>query len=131
MMIISIKDLEEKVNSIKGKNTINFNNKTYKRIKFFSNKYEHKIPETIEECSSDDLEIILVEHRKFYSIWLEKKVENKSKVESASKSEFKSNQKIIKRYRGQVYEEEILDSATLKIDKINKKRLKYRGKYID
>lgn len=131
MIIISIKDLEKKTNNLQGKLIIDFDNKSYKKIKLISKKYKKQIHEITEEYSSNNLEIILVEHNNFYSIWLEQEVINEVEAELSQKHQLQYPHKMIKKYRGQVYEEEVLDSVTLKRNKINTKRLKYRGNYID
>lgn len=78
MISLSVKDLEQQDISIRGKSEFVFQNKFYKRKTTISKKIDN-ILEIIEQYQSDELEIIVIEHSFYFSIWLETKLAKDSK----------------------------------------------------
>ncbi|ELS00315.1 hypothetical protein Xen7305DRAFT_00000150 [Xenococcus sp. PCC 7305] len=68
MITLTVQDLEQENISVKKDSEITFENKIYKKVKVLSKRDKNKIPEVTEEYSIDSSEIILVEHKLFFSI---------------------------------------------------------------
>lgn len=110
---------------------------------------DHKIKEVLDICnkySNFNINTLIVNSQGILTIWIEEKSEssstqdmetqeikdNKAKIESQPNHQSVPTKKVIKRYRGQVYEEEVVDWAAMQqMNQQNKPRRKYRGQYID
>ena len=123
MITLKVTDLEQQNISVKKDSEITFENKVYIKQKVLSKRDEGKITQIAEEYSSNNLEIIVVEHKLFFSIWSEKPVENSN--ETVEKQE--STKKIIKKYRGISYEIEVPENPQQNNSMAVTQR-KYRGK---
>ena len=123
MITLKVTDLEQQDISVKKDSEITFQNKVYKKEKVLSKREEEKIPEIAEEYRSNDAEILVVEHKLFFSIWIEKTRE--SMTENVNNQQ--STKKIIKKYRGISYEIEVPEKEHQNTSTSVKER-KYRGK---
>lgn len=105
MITVKLADLEQKNISVKQDSEITFQNKIYKKRKVVSKREEAKIPQIAEEYKANNSEVLLVEHKVFFSLWVEKAPENTTEpVENKQ-----SVKKIVKHYRGVSYEVEVPD----------------------
>lgn len=101
MITLKVADLGRETISVRKGSEINFQNKVYRQGKVVSKRQKEKIPQILEEYSSSELEVVLVEHKVFFSIWIEKIQENTANQQPVKK--------IIKHYRGISYEVEVPD----------------------
>lgn len=85
-----------------------------------------------------NINTLIVKDKEQLTIWIEEKsiIESENRI-NESQGEAATNdrlptKKVTKRYRGQVYEETVVDwSAVQQLDRQNKPARKYRGQYID
>lgn len=73
MITLKIEDLKHKNIDMKGKQEFVFQNKLFKRKTTVSKIYQEEIIQIAEQHRVDELEIILLEHNRYFSIWLESK----------------------------------------------------------
>ncbi len=123
MITLKVTDLEQQNISVKKDSEITFQNKVYKKEKVLSKRDEEKISQIAEEYSSNHSEVILVEHKLFFSLWVEKTIDNITETVNNQQS----TTKIIKKYRGISYEIEVPENAHQNSSTPVKPR-KYRGK---
>jgi len=102
---LKVADLEQENISVKKGSEITFQDKIYQQGGVVSKRQQEKTPPIVEEYKSSDLEIILVEHKVFFSIWIGKTKEDTTETVANQQSV----KKIIKHYRGVSYEVEIPD----------------------
>ena len=122
MITLKVKDLEQQNISVKKDSEITFQNKVYKKQKVLSKRDEEKILQITDQYSSNNSEIIVVEHKLFFSIWIEKIAANRNEtVENQP-----ATNKIIKKYRGISYEIEVPENAR-ENSSVTVKQRKYRG----
>ena len=124
MITLKVTDLEQQNISVKKDSEMTFQNKVYRKQKVLSKREEEKIAQIAEEYSSNNSEIILVEHKLFFSLWVEKTRENITETIDNQPS----TKKIIKKYRGISYEIEVPEN-THQNNSTTVKPRKYRGKY--
>ena len=122
MITVKLADLEQENISLKKKSEITFQNKIYKKQKVVSKREEAKIVQIAEEYDADNLEVLLVEHKVFFSLWVEKASE--SATETLDNQQ--SVKKIVKHYRGVSYEVEVPDHNAQNTP-VSVKTRKYRG----
>ncbi len=132
------------LNQLDSKCTIN--NSIFKKGDVLQHQ---EIKEVLDICNNyNDFNIntLIVNSQETLTIWIEEKSQvspvqaieiqknkdNQEKIESWPTNQSVPTKKVIKRYRGQVYEEEVADwSAMQQMNQQNKPRRKYRGHYID
>ena len=158
IILISAADLEKQGTITSDKNYIVFNNSTFKRGVAFNLTDKEKIIESYKLKSQDNIKYILVEDKFTLTVWSEYTQVDTNKVPTMESSSINqetfqdqassfdntapsqnnteatvATKKIVKKYRGQTYEIVIPDvSSSQEINsQQEKKRLKYRGKYID
>jgi len=73
MIILTIKELTEEGIDIRGKEFFVFQNKSYKRIKSISKRFQDEIYIITAKHDAEGLSSIVVEHTLFFSIWKEEK----------------------------------------------------------
>lgn len=109
----------------------------------------HRIKEVLDICNkynNFNINTLIVNSQEILTIWIEEKSQAspdqaiKTQVDQDSQEKIASlptnqsipTKKVTKRYRGQVYEEEVVDwGAMQQMNQQNKSRRKYRGQYID
>ena len=99
-----------------------------------------------KKYKESNLKTLIVRSQDIYTIWIEEKSKTASSqtMEAPENRKQKANiqtqpnnqpiptKKEIKKYRGQVYEEEVVDWAVVQqMNQQNNPRCKYRGQYID
>lgn len=101
-----------------------------------------KIKEVLSICQkyhSLNINTLIIKDQEILTIWIEN-MSDKSNIESkenrVDESQVQNNQSlptktVTKRYRGQVYEETVIDWSAVEQAKQNKPPRKYRGQYID
>ena len=123
MITLKVADLDQQNISVKKDSEITFQNKLYKKVKVLSKREEEKTFQIAEEYSSNASEILLVEHKLFFSIWVEQGRDNSPETSNNQQAV----KKIIKKYRGISYEVEVPESENQNTAASVKPR-KYRGK---
>ena len=140
---MSAAELEKQGTFNTDKNLVQINNCIFKRGVAFNLQDKEKIIESYKIKSQNTSKYLLVEDKYILTVWSEEKI-NLSEHRDCSSQEISSEnlnnpeqkiltKKITKRYRGQTYEvvvPDLSDSQEQNIQPV-KKRLKYRGKYID
>lgn len=109
----------------------------------------HRIKEVLDICNkynNFNINTLIVNSQETLTIWIEEKSQassaqdieiqedkgNQDKIESRQTNQSIPTKKVIKRYRGQVYEEVVVDwGAMQQLNQQNKSPRKYRGQYID
>jgi len=121
MLKITVAELEKHNINIKGEFEINVQGKTFRKETILSKKVKDQIARITEKYSSDSLEVIVVEHQLFFSIWIENKI---------SQDEISENQQPVKKvagyYRGISYEVGVPEYIPQSSVQLDKKR-KFRG----
>ena len=110
---------------------------------------EHsRIKEILDKCkkyNGFNINTLVIKSKSYLTIWIEEKSKEKKKQVANSPVESPANTPIVpqfnhaglplktitKKYRGQVYEETVVDWAAVGQQPSNKPRRKYRGQYID
>ncbi|MGK7892286.1 MAG: hypothetical protein AB4372_01185 [Xenococcus sp. (in: cyanobacteria)] len=123
MITLKVTDLEQQNISVKKDSEITFEDKVYQKQKVLSKRDEDKIAQIVEEYSSNNSEVIVVEHKLFFSIWIDKKVETITETANTQQS----TKKIIKKYRGISYEIEVPENDH-ENNAVAIQQRKYRGK---
>ncbi|MEO0927811.1 MAG: hypothetical protein AAFY63_18260 [Cyanobacteria bacterium J06643_13] len=104
----------------------------------------HDIKQVLDTCNkynSFDINTLIIKGEEDLTIWIEHKsqrpvqseaAENKSTERSPASQQSMPTKVVTKRYRGQVYEETVIDwAAVQQVPSKDKARRKYRGNYID
>ena len=141
--------IRDRIGEDKKSNTVNFHNIDYKKGPTYSLSMR---PQAITYCQSNmqkQLNSIIVESDHFITVWSQLKNSSISPNVDVDTSQENNNQstsnhspesvqkiptkKIMRRYRGQIYEVEVLDYEAMKNNQSQKpaRRKKYRGQYID
>ena len=156
---LSAAELEQQGKFISGKDLVHLNNCTFKKGITFTLGDKDKVLKSYQEKSQNNRKYLLVEHKFGLVVWNEETLISSEKLKSREDSSIDQSlanhkaiqhkeisspnlnniepkiptKKIIKRYRGQVYEEVVPDLSSFKRQdsQPQPKRLKYRGKYID
>ena len=123
LKVTDLTDLDQQSISVKKDSEITFQDKLYKKAKVLSKREEEKAFQIAEEYRANDSEILIVEHKLFFSIWVEQTRENPAET-SNNQQPIK---KIIKKYRGISYEVEVPETDHQNTAASVKPR-KYRGK---
>ena len=79
MDILKSNNLEQKNIYIKGKTEFAFEGKSYKKKTAISKRFTEQIKEIAKNYRTEELEVIIVEHKTYFSIWIEDKPLNDSK----------------------------------------------------
>ena len=103
MQTFTAKQLEGRGVNIKSSLTIQLNEKKYKKTKIILRKYREEIAKFCDRYESENLDVLLVEHKSYFAIWVEQQTKNE--IEPDVKTN--STKKVMKRYRGIKYEEEV------------------------
>ncbi|MGD1919622.1 MAG: hypothetical protein ACFCAD_12465 [Pleurocapsa sp.] len=100
-----------------------------------------KIKEVLDICKKYhklNINTLVVKDTELLTIWIEEKSYKASTQNSESQTKTPANNQslptktITRRYRGQVYEETVVDwSAMQQVNQQNKPSRKYRGQYVD
>lgn len=133
--------------SSKSESLIDFNNCTYKKGITLPFSSKEKALERCQEITKNNRKCLLVEYKFGLMIWIEEPTISSDKSNIATENLLKDKlssepdtikpeiptKKIIKKYRGQVYEIVVpdLSSVTQQDYQGKTSKLKYRGKYID
>ena len=119
------------------------NNLFFRKSDAFSH---HQIQEVLDICNKYNgfnINTLVVKSQDILTIWIEEKSKNTQFESSENKHQEANRQtqfvnqplptkKVTKKYRGQVYEEEVVDwAAVQQMSQQNKPTRKYRGQYID
>ena len=109
----------------------------------------HQIKEVLDICSkyhTFNINTLIVKDEELLTIWIEEKSETsngeaseslqnkseQSQIDNSSDRTSLPTKTVTKRYRGQVYEETVVDwTAVQQLKQQNKPPRKYRGQYID
>ncbi|MEL6437735.1 MAG: hypothetical protein AAFQ80_00565 [Cyanobacteria bacterium J06621_8] len=97
----------------------------------------HEIKQVLDICNkyqNFDTHTLIIRGEKELTVWIEDKAQRPvtQAATDISASQSFSTKTVTRRYRGQVYEETVVDYAALQQNnQENKPRRKYRGKYID
>ncbi len=107
----------------------------------------HQIKEVLEICNKYNgfnINTLVVKGQDSLTIWIEEKSKNTQSSQSPENKHPEANRqtqpvnqslptrKVTKKYRGQEYEEEVIDwAAVQQMSQQNKPPQKYRGQYID
>lgn len=97
----------------------------------------HEIKQVLDICNkyqNFDTNTLIIKGEQELTIWIEDKSQqpNTQAIETNSTPQSLPTKTVTKRYRGQVYEEEVVDwAAVQQANQQNKPRRKYRGQYID
>lgn len=104
----------------------------------------HEIKQVLDTCNkynNFDINTLIVKGENDLTIWIEEKSKRSAAQDSQdhpAASQPQANRQsaptktVTKRYRGQVYEEEVVDWAAMQqMNQPDKARRKYRGQYID
>ncbi len=107
----------------------------------------HQIKEVLDICNKYNgfnINTLVVKSQDILTIWIEEKSKNTQSLESPENKHQEANRqiqsvnqplptkKVTKKYRGQEYEEEVVDwAAVQEMSQQNKPPQKYRGQYID
>jgi len=135
MLKITVAELEKHNINIKGEFEINVQGKTFRKETILSKKVKDQIARITEKYSSDSLEVIVVEHQLFFSIWIENKIDNTNTTPEEDKNkisqdEISENQQPVKKvagyYRGISYEVGVPEYIPQSSVQLDKKR-KFRG----
>lgn len=152
---ISEKELKEQGEFTERKNSVVLNDCFFKKVATFSLSEKQRVLDSYQIKPQNDQVILLVEHKFWFVIWQEEVLINSNQIDTTENSSAEQNhqafqpqetsspspsnknieqkiptKKIIKRYRGQVYETEVPDLSSLQQQNSQKKTLKYRGKSI-
>ena len=139
------KELNNRVALDSSDTICTLNNLHFRKSEAFPGSKIKKVLDICNDYKANNVNTLLVRNKDLLTIW----IEDKSKIVSTPETEIQESsqpqantpqpdssqlptKKITKRYRGQVYEEEVVDWAAVKqINLHNKPRRKYRGQYID
>ena len=104
----------------------------------------HEIKQVLDICNKYngfDINTLIVKGEDDLTIWIEEKSQRTASQDSDNSSEIAAppsaaqqplpTKTVTKRYRGQVYEETVVDWAAVQQLNQQKPRRKYRGQYID
>ena len=103
----------------------------------------HEVEQVIKSCNQyrdRDINTIIVKDENDLTIWIEETLTS-SKLQNSKHSDMETpsqvdprslpTKTVIKKYRGQEYEETVVDWAAMQQINQSKPRRKYRGQYID
>ena len=71
MIIFHQQDLEQSGITTKRKNNINIDGRLYKKSQTIPKKFKTRLKEYIDEFLLEELKVLIIEHKLYYSIWTE------------------------------------------------------------
>ena len=107
------------------------NNSYFRKGNSLSNQDIKEVLNICKKYHNCDLSTLIVKDQETLTIWIEEK-SSKNEAEPAKNSSMPTKT-VTRRYRGQVYEETVVDWSAVQQSNLpdNKPRRKYRGQYID
>ena len=79
MHILKSNNLKQKNIYLKGKTELAFEGKYYQKKTVISKRFAKEIKEIAKKYQTDESNVIIVEHKTYFSIWIEDKPLNESK----------------------------------------------------
>ncbi|MEM8675594.1 MAG: hypothetical protein AAGF83_17230 [Cyanobacteria bacterium P01_G01_bin.67] len=132
-----IEDFNQRVDFTHHSSECKINALVFRKGNTFFLQEIKQVLDTCNKYTSFDINTLIVKGESDLTIWIEEKSQRPNTQNTLATATTQPNSQslptktVTKRYRGQVYEEKIVDCLAIQQNQPDRSRRKYRGRYID